>query len=324
MESQQHLQGDFGGQEDDIVDAEIIEEAPASASDPQEDKPREKPRQKEKINHLIREKYRALGEANEYRQRMQELAMENARLQEQAQASVQHSMMQFDANTKTTLELARKNLKEAEESGDIESKLRAQEELMLAITMHERSNQWKVDDQIKMQREQEERQAQQYYQPEPLETRAQPYLQEFYADNSDWLEPSSPHFNQALFNEVTNYTARENQRLINLGMEHLLYTPEYFQALQSRLPAMQAAINRRGGGRVAPPRQAHPQVASARGSVRRDGRRSSLPPLNKDQHDLIRSMGITEEAYRAAQKEVAAEGGFETQRIKHQYKRGFM
>jgi hypothetical protein len=326
MESQQDLQGDFGGE----VDEEIVDQSSAepNAEGPQtEDRARPKPiKEKDKMNHLIRDKYRALGEANEYRQRMQELAAENARLQEAAQMSVQHSMMQFDANAATALELARKNLKEAEESGDVDSKLKAHEDLVRTIAMHERSHQWRAEDQARMQREQEREQAQQYVEPESLETRTLPYRQAFYDHHKEWIEPGSPHFNAPLYDEVQRYTARENQRLIDMGMEDLICSPQYFQELEAKLPRIQAFINRRkqGAAPTPAPRPAHPQVASARGSTRTEGRRSGLPPLNQDQRDIIRAMEITEEAYRAAQKEVAAQGGFETQRIRHQYKRGFM
>ncbi len=180
-------------EESDESDSDEEEEAPSKDSD----KSKKRDKSQTRINILQRERYRALHERDQ-------MAAELEQWKQQAELSKQVSIRQQDTNANYRLEKARNAQIAAIESGDAQAQADAQMELVAATTELHTLKDYK-------QRDEFERQARQYeepqedYQPDPE------VLNSWFQDNLEWADPSKKTYDR----ELVEYVGQADTWLAN-------------------------------------------------------------------------------------------------------------
>ncbi len=214
-----------------------IEDEGEPESEPEHEKPKgKKPKNVQtRINELQRDKHRALQQAQDSMQQLEQLRHENERLKQYSETTNQAAMIHYDQSVKLREQNARKMLTQAIETGDVNLQVEATEELAGAKSEMKNLDAWRAQERMKQEPQHnpeeyyQQQHQQQYQQPrqQQYETETNPETQEW-IDSNPWIHKDSPEFDPELAEEVINYAAALDRRFIRTGQQDKIMTKEYY------------------------------------------------------------------------------------------------
>lgn len=198
---------------------------------------------KYKVGELMRERYALEQERNIIADERNRLLQEVENLKQVNKFSQQAAVTNYETSTLDRLERAKDLKTQALESGDIKAQVDADIALNKAMNEYERLADWKEKQRISDQQQQYEEQSNQNYynsqaqqqqlyqdQTAPNEQVATQWVKdnEWFNEGSEGFEPELRRFTEDLTNSMDAY-------LYRAGMQHGIYSPEYFEYLDERI-----------------------------------------------------------------------------------------
>jgi len=323
MQDERELDQEFGGAEEEIVpedneDNLEPEEGPEPDTDdpdgedkPEPDEDEKEKRRKKNLGQALKrahaEKYQALE-----RIRLLEENLRQAQIA--AERSSEAAMRSYDAEVIHKVAIARQKLQEAKELGDSQAEIDAQISLNLATNELQKLQDWKAQQEM----QQEWQKSQSNIQQPQTNPNVNPYeyhqeeTEEWITRNADWFHPEGENYDPYFAQETSRYSEALNQLLMERGYGHLIGSQEYYDTIDNQIALARQRLQQ--SYQKHQPYQRGPQmksvrapVAPSRGSMNRVTP-SSKKPLSAAERDMIRGLGVTEEAYRQSQASLRRAG----------------
>lgn len=176
----------------------------------------------ERLWRLKRDKYR-------YLQEKQNLARENARLQQMLHDSVSSGTYHYSKNAYTDLEKAKDNYKKAVETGDVDGLVEANISLSKAQNAVIEVEKWNN-------KQQRISQQQQHMQPNYADNNVSgdELYQEIATDwiqGHSYLRPDSKNYNPEIAQQVSGFINNLDGQIAQNGRQDVYFTPEYFNTI---------------------------------------------------------------------------------------------
>jgi len=265
-----------------------IEDIPLDESEKeaiQEKKQKQRDPLKTQLNRERRAKYEALAEANRLKEELE-------RVRQTAALTAQAAERHYDDNVMQNLERARQLKAQAIESGDSQAIVDADIALSAAVGEMQQLNSWKVQQGIRNQ-QQSQQQSYQNVAPEvanELEIRR-------WGEENTWFNPQSEDYDEDLAKEAQLYSDLMEVELRRHGMNHLIYSPEYFDTLNTHVNTLRNMRDQNKWGRRDLNMRSAPTSVTP---VRSGGYYSSEPQkvvISSEERDLARRLGLDEKTY---------------------------
>jgi len=225
--------------------AEFSEGGEAEQQEETEQKPKKKKNEasKLKVNQLMRDKYQLEQERNIIAEERNRLMQENASLKQLNDFSTKAAITNYETSTLDRLDRA-KNLKaQAYESGDIKAQVDADISLNMALNEYERLEKWKGEQNLRVQQQefdeksqqQQQFNQQQYYQNQQAPVAPNVETASQWVQENDWFVEESQNYDPDLRRFTEDLTNSMDAYLYRAGMQHGIYSPEYFEYLDNEV-----------------------------------------------------------------------------------------
>lgn len=187
-----------------------------------------KHRARDKINELTSNYWQLLRENHAKDERLRQLEAEKAALGEQLQQSANITLNHYDNSAALRVDQAKQRLVAAEEIGDIGAKADAIAELTAATAEAQRAREWKAQLSWKEQSYKEAAAA-----PAPAPVPIDERFGQAWVQNNTWYNPGSHDYQPLLAEPVRKYASQLDYQLHNSGQQHLIYSPQYFNEIET-------------------------------------------------------------------------------------------
>lgn len=184
----------------------------------------------EKLWRLKRDKYR-------YLQEKQNLARENARLQQMLQESISSGTYHYSKSVHADLEKAKEDKRRALKAGDEDALIEAD----LALTKAQNA----IIEAEKWQNKQQQVSQQPQQNTQPNYTEENISNDELYQEiASDWirghsyLRPESKNYNPEIAEQVSKFINDLDRKIAQNGRNDIYFTPEYFQTIDQHIKSI--------------------------------------------------------------------------------------
>jgi hypothetical protein len=260
-------------------------------------KAKEKDRTRERLNEIQREKYQALDELARLRE-------ENQQLRQMSDIASNSASVHYEDNVNRQVERARNLKMAAIDSGDVEAQVNADVELATAVAKMNRLNEWKA-----------EKAADQYapvrQAPQQPDLSRNPEALRW-ADKNQWMSPSSEDYDPDMAYKADSYAAQLDQYLVQQGQANMIGSRDYFYEIDKFVNhardqvrgSQQSRTGQQQRGQLNM-KQSRPAVSPVR-SGGSQGRAQQVQ-LSASERDMVRRMGISEQAYVKSKLEIQRE-----------------
>lgn len=244
-----------------------------------------KPKKYDSIRQRLSEAQR---EKFQYQHALTELQRENEQLRASADLSSQAAMLHYEEGVAERLEKARQFKLQALESGDLQAQVDADIQMQAATTDAINLNNWKAQQALLEQQTQNPGYDEEAYYNTMREQQAVNWI----SQNGEWLHPQSPNYDAWMADQLDAYCEKFDNNLFRNGLDHAMYTPEYFQVLDNHVNALKH--NRRGNGygrRELSMRSSGSAVSPVRGAHSAQSEYTGQPnyrKLSADEKEIVR------------------------------------
>lgn len=287
---------------DSSSDTDAQQEMPEFSSESTEETAEDKPKKhrtpaKTRINQLTREKYQALDEVRRLQEENAYLKKQTSDLGSKVADSTLAAMSHYDNSVQLKLEKAKQDKVKAIESGDIQAQIDADVKLAeVAQEMHQINN-WKAQESAEVEQYKNNKTQEtnlNYQQPSPSQYQQPAVNQETinWLSKNTWLNPQSQDYNPELTKAIVDYSAYADEACLKAGRPDLIRSELYYQDLDEYVKHVtnpnkgERLSMKNSNGYVEPVGQSRTSQ-STKQTVR----------LSPDARELIKRLGITEEAY---------------------------
>lgn len=241
---------------------------------------------KNKFNQLRREKYNLINRINE---------LESKLVSERGMTDLSNQAMQkhYEDSIYQRLDQAKTFKAQAIESGDVKQQIEADEALAAAVGEVQAHKKWQAEQEfVERQREQskqQQQQQQQYNQPPEVAYQQQLHqYQQQWASERPYLNPNNPQYDSKLGTAIDTYARQLTQYLQQSGYGHQVGSPEYLDNIDDQIAILQGnrGLNMKHGN--------SPVSRVTRGS---GASRGVTQNISKEQKDIARSFGMSDEKY---------------------------
>jgi hypothetical protein len=299
---------------------EVTEHLDAPASEQEEGAPSEQPfdeyqteksaeqpkkhRVRDKITALHNNVWHLLEENRAKDERLRQLEAEKVALGEQLQQSANIALNHYDNSANLRVDQAKQRLIAAEETGDVIAKADAIAEMAEAKAEAQRAREWKAQSSL---REQSYRDA--AAAPAPTPAPIDERFGQAWVQNNSWYNPGSHDYQPLLAEPVRKYASQLDYQLHNSGQGHLIYSPQYFQEIESYAHNVGEGLLKNRGLNM---QQGNNTVASVnRNGAGAQGTGRISVRLTEDDKAMAKRFGVKEEDYvKYKAKEASAQRSF--------------
>ncbi len=284
-------------------DSEEEYSAPEEALDEEHDEPQENDSSEDEAeeerrplkvpktrNQIQRERIINEELARVARAEAESLRQENEILRRQAERSQNVAMDNYDRLIDRDLNQTKQKLAIAIENGDVEAQVEANSELSRLATQKHESENWKMQQQIQAERNQN--------QPARSETQQLPRAAlDWYAQNS-WANPNSPDFDHDMYSEADHIAKQLDHELSRTGQSHLIYSRAYFnkinELVDERMNPQQSMQKKELNMKPTRNNVAPVKNSGFQGNSAQSNRKARLTP---EQAEFAKGLGIDEKTY---------------------------